>query len=247
MFSKLLVFPIFVVCFVLLLFTLPSFANTVGVTFSDSTIEGLDLGVFGDLEVDLHEFIKLGAEGQFQRGDLYLGNIDVAVTFGQESFGVRVETNNNFKGGALDDIGRTNELGLGLVFPIAGLEISGGLFGKTGNPFQPTYELADPTDPDSATIADSGILIKEESTLNLALKTEIDWKRLEVSLRTLFEVAGEGDKYHQLDVGVETGGQFTKKIGWTLQGKVIGQLIALEEGAKIYSERTVLGSIQYSF
>lgn len=225
----------------------PLFANTIGVSFSQS-IEGVDVGVLGDYETQLHELIKLGAEAQFQRGDLYLGNADVAVTFGRESLGVRLETNNAFKGDTLADIGRTNELGLGLVFPIAGLEVSGSVFGKTGNPFQPTYQLISQTEPELGWEPnETGIRIKPDSTLNLALKTEFDFKRLEVSLRGLFEIAGEGDRHHQLDVNLETGGQLTDSLGWTIQGEVIGQLVAREDAAEIYSERLLLGSLTYSF
>ena len=224
----------------------PVFANTIGFTYGEA-LDERNYGIHGDYESQLTDVVKLGAEGQFQYGEALLGNLDVAVTLGNERLGVRFESNNNYKGADLNDVGRTNALGASLVFPLFGLEVSGGVFGKTGNPFQPTYKLADPTDPASAELADSGILIKEESTLNLALKTEFDWKRLEVSLRGLFEVAGEGDKYHQLDVGLETGGQFTEKLGWLVQFKGIGQLVALEDGAKIYTERSVIAGVNYSF
>ena len=224
----------------------PVFANTIGFTYGEA-LDERNYGIHGDYESQLTDVVKLGAEGQFQYGEALLGNLDVAVTLGNERLGVRFESNNNYKGADLNDVGRTNALGASLVFPLFGLEVSGGVFGKTGNPFQPTYKLADPTDPASAELADSGILIKEESTLNLALKTEFDWKRLEVSLRGLFEVAGEGDRYHQLDVGLETGGQFTEKIGWTAQLRVIGQLVDQEDGAKIYSERSIIAGATYSF
>ena len=232
--------------FATLLIACPVFANTLGFTYGEA-LDEKNYGIYGDYEAQVTDVVKFGAEGQFQLGEALLGNLDVAVTLGNEKLGVRFESNNNYKGADLNDVGRTNALGASLVFPLFGLEVSGGVFGKTGNPFQPTYRLADPTDPASAELADSGILIKEDSTLNLALKTEFDWKRLEVSLRTLFEVAGEGDKYHQLDVGLETGGQFTEKLGWVTQLKVIGQLVALEDGAKIYSERSVIAGVKYSF
>ena len=248
MFRKFLPLLIFGLILLMGFVTPPVFANTIGVSFSDSTVDGLDVGVIGDYETQLHEYVKIGAEGQFQRGDLYLGNADVAVTFGDERLGVRLETTNNFKGDTLEDIGRTNALGVGLVFPIFGLEVSGSIFGKTGNPFKPTFQLSDPTDPNSdVEEKDAGIRMKPEATLNLALKTEWDWKRLEIALRGLFEIAGEGDRYHQLDVGLETGGKLTDSLNWTLQGKLIGQLIDQEDGAKIYSERTLIGGITYNF
>lgn len=228
------------------LFCFPVFANTIGFSLSQA-VDDSNLGVYGDYETDLTDILKFGIEGQFQKGDEITGNADVALTLGNDTLGVRLESINKFRGHALADIGRTNSLGASLVFPIAGLEISGGIFGQTGNPFQTTYELSDPTDPTSVQELDSGILIKEGSTLNLALKTEFDYKRLEVSVRGLFEIAGEGDRYHQLDVGIETGGSLTDTLGWTVQGEVIGQLVALPDGALLNYERSILASIQYSF
>ena len=127
-------------------------------------------------------------------------------------------------------------------------------FGQTGNPFAPTFRLIDPTNPDAGVEPiDAGIKIKEESTLNLALKTEFDWRFLEISLRGLFEVAGGGDRFHQVDLGFETGGKLTQELDWTLQGKLIGQLVVplkddtLSDKFELYAERSILAGVTYRF
>ena len=242
-----------IIALTLTLFCSPVFANSVGFTYG-SALDDANYGVHGDYEVQLTDIFKLGAEGQFQYGESLLGNLDVAATLGNhESLGVRLETTNNFKGTTLNDVGRTNAIGASLVFAFLGLEWSGGVFGQTGNPFAPTFRLIDPTNPDAGVEPiDAGIKIKEESTLNLALKTEFDWRFLELSLRGLFEVAGEGDRFHQVDLGFETGGKLTEELDWILQGKVIGQLVALKDDAlsdkfEVYTERSILAGVTYRF
>ena len=231
--------------------TFPVWANSLGVTYG-SALDDVNVGVHGDYETQVNDVLKVGAEGQFQYGEALTGNLDVAATLGNESLGVRFETINNFKGSALNDIGRTNSIGASIVFPFLGLEWSGGFFGQTGNPFKTIYRLANPTDPTSVEEADQGILIKEESVLNLALKTEFDWRFLELSLRGLFEVFGEGDKYHQIELGFEMGGKLTEELDWVVQGKVIGQSVipqndALETGIALYAERSILAGVTYRF
>ena len=204
-------------------FTTYAFGNSVGVNVSQA-LDDVSVGVHGDYEVELKDNLKLGLEGQGLAGDAYLGDLAVALTIGNDKLGVRAETNNHWTGYTLDDMGRTNDLGLSLVFPLGNLEVSGGVFGKSGNPFLPVYELSNPNDPNSATLKDSGIVIKEGSTLNLALRTEFDWRNFEVGLRGLFEIAGEGDKVHQLTADVETGGGLLSTgFDWTLQWQLVTQ------------------------
>ena len=81
------------------------------------------------------------------------------------------------------------------------------------------YELENPNDPNSAVLKDDGILIKEGSSLNLALRTELEFgllgRDVEAGLRGLFEVAGEGEKVHQGTIDLETGGQLDLGLNWT--------------------------------
>ena len=125
-----------------------------------------------DYETQVNETVKFGIEGQLQSGIAYAGNADVAITLWDS---LRLESNNVFTGYEVSSLGRTNDVGASYVFMLGSIEVSAGLFGKNGNPFQPVYVLKDPTDPNSAELKDSGILIKDGSSLNLALRTELEF------------------------------------------------------------------------
>lgn len=222
-----------------LLCTLPIMANTVGFTYQ-SAVNDTAWGLNGDYEADITDILKFGAEGQLQSGDAYAGNIDVAFTF-FDNF--RLESNNVLKGYTLDSIGRTNDIGLSFVLPVKDTEWAVGVFGKAGNPFTPIYELEDATDPNSAVLKDAGITIKEDSTLNVAVRGEFDVSRFEIGLRGIFEVAGEGDRVHQVVADIQTGGNLARGIGWTVQGKIVSQLY----GEVIEAERSIIAGVNYGF
>ena len=213
-------------------------ANTIGLSY-DRAVDDSNWGIYGDYETEV-DALGFELEGQLQGGDVYLGNLDLAFTFFNN---FRLESNNLLKGYEIDTIGRKNNLGLSFVFPIKDLEVSVGVFGVNGNPFDTIYELADPTDPESAEIKNSGLRIKEGSTLNAALKTEFDVSRFEVSLRGLLEVAGEGEKVHQLDADINTSGSITDSINWTLQTRVSAQLY----GDVIEYETRIISGVEYPF
>ena len=213
-------------------------ANTIGFSY-DRAVDDSNFGIYGDYEQEL-DYLDFEAEGQMQGGDAYLGNLDLAFTFFNN---FRVESNNTFKGFTLDSIGRKNNLGLSFVAPIGDTEVSVGVFGVNGNPFEPVYELDDPTNPESAVLKDSGLSIKEGSTLNAALKAEFDVSRFEVGIRGLIELAGEGDKVHQVDLDANTSGRITNSVNWTLQTRLSAQLY----GDIIEYETRIISGIEYPF
>lgn len=229
---------------VLLLFlmlTMCADANTIGLTYGGST-DDWNLGIYGDYEKGLG-VADFEIEGQLQSGDVYLGNLDTAITFGIGSIGLRLESNNLLKGYEVSSIGRTNDIGASVVIPIDSLEVSVGIFGKSGNPFDKVYELENPSDPDSAILKDAGITIKEGSTLNAALKTEFDVSRFEIGLRGLLELAGEGEKAHQAVVDIGTGGNFVGGIDWTAQAKIYAQSYK----NLIEYEYRIISGLEYNF
>ena len=223
----------------------PIFANTVGLTYSQA-IDDEAWGVIGDYEYQFTDNLKFGAEGQMIGGDAYAGNLDVALTLFDN---LRLESNNIFQGYVIDDIGRRNDLGASWVFLIGDTEFSFGLFGQNGNPFLPIYKLSDPSDPDSAELVDSGIRIKDGSTLNLAVRFERDAsvlnRSIEMGMRGLFELSGEKDteKVHQLTVDLETGGSLAMGINWSAQISVDVQAF----GEEVHWQRTITSGVNYPF
>ena len=212
-------------------------ANTIGATLNHGIDS--DFGFYGDYEKQFtiqdkddpevkKDIFHLGLEGTLQSGVVYLGNLDIAGTFSLGAVGFRIENNNLLKGSSLDNLANTAGYGGSLVVPVDSLEFAIGIFGKSGNPLETVYELKDVTDPDSVQVKDTGITIKEHSSLNVSLQTEFDktilGQEFEMGLRGLFEVLGEGEKIHQLIIDLETGGDFFFGSRWTLQSQVIGQL-----------------------
>ena len=235
---------LFVIVFTMC-FTLPAFSNSVGFIYQEA-IDDSSWGVNADYETQVNDVVKFGVEGQLQSGVSYAGNADIAVTLWES---LRLESNNLFTGYQVSKLGRTNDLGASYVFMLGKLEVSAGLFGKNGNPFQPVYFLKDPTDPNSAELKDSGILIKDGSSLNLALRTELEFqvlgKGVEVGLRGLLEVAGEEgtEKAHQLRADLQTGGQLVGGINWTAQAQVNAQAW----GEDVTWQRIVNFGVNYPF
>ena len=225
-------------------FTHSAFSNSVG--FIYQATQDSNWGINADYETQVNETVKFGFEGQLQNSVSYAGNADVAFTLWDN---LRLESNNLFTGYTLTELGRTNDLGASYVFMLGKIEVSAGLFGKNGNPFQPVYFLKDPTDPNSAELKDSGILIKDGSSLNLALRTELEFevlgKDVEVGLRGLLEVAGEEgtEKAHQLRADIQTGGALIGGVNWTAQAQVNAQAW----GESVTWQRIVNLGFNYSF
>ena len=199
-------------------------ANSIGVNFGQSSLDGIDLGFTGDYETRVKN-IDLDAEGNLQTGDSLEGNLDLGATFDLPfwGIGVRVENDNKFTGYTWDTLGRDNTLGLGLVVPIQTVDVSVIVFGKEGNPFLPVYELANPSDPNSAVLKDAGITIKDEATLNAALKASLNLAIFEIDLRGIVELWGKGERVDQLEADIGTGGSLFGGFDWVANVNVVGQ------------------------
>ena len=186
-------------------------------------------GMIGDYEKGIFE-----VEGNLQSGDAYTGNVDVAFTFrATDKTAFRISSKNNLKGYSLDDLGRTNDLGVSFIIPIGGVDVSAGVFGRNGNPFAPVYELENPSDPDSAVLKDAGITIQEGSTMLGSLEAELDVGRFEVEGQGLLELLGEGDKVQQVRLNISTDGAlFDTGITWNVAADIrlqkLGEVVEYE-------------------
>lgn len=182
-------------------------------------------GVIGNYDKGIFEI-----EGNLQSGDAYAGNVNAAVTLFDY---LRVSSKNTLRGFALDDLGRTNDLGASFIVPVGDVDVAVGLFGRNGNPFAPIYELEDPSDPTSAVLKDAGITIKGGSTMLASLEAELDVGRFEVEVQGLLEVLGAGDKIQQVHANISTDGAlFDTGITWNVAANIrlqkYGELIEYE-------------------
>ena len=182
-------------------------------------------GVIGDYEKGIFE-----VEGNLQGGDTYAGNVDAAFILFDY---FRISSKNTLKGYTLDELGRTNDLGASFVYPIGGVDVAVGIFGRNGNPFAPVYELSDPSNPESAVLKDAGITIQEGSTMLASLEAELDIGRFEVEGQGLLELLGTDDKLQQVRLNISTDGAFFDTgITWNVAADVrlqkLGEVVETE-------------------
>ena len=245
-------FWVFIAMLTMFCFCGMSNANTVGLSY-DRAVNDSNFGVYGDYEVDIEDNLNLEIDGQYQFGDDHTGNIDAAIT-AFDNF--RIETNNYFI-----NEGRKLDVGASFVVNIQDAEVSVGIFGVNGNPFDPV-ETA--TKVDGEWVADDPveppIRVKQGSTLNAALKTEFNKDALgrtfEVGLRGLLELTDLGDiaqgditgKLHQFEASISTGGDFAMGADWTLRARLAAQAFDTEEGfGTAFQLRSVILGLEYPF
>ena len=224
-------------------------SNSVGYIYSEASGDSYWGGTL-DYENKLTNVLKVGVEGQLQSGRVYIGDLDVAFTFNLP-VNVRIASNNDLKGYSLDELGRRNDVTVSLVIPYRDTEWSVGFFGADSNPFAPAYRLANPHDPASAELIDSGLRMPDGSSLGMAVKGELDVAMLEVGTRGLFELFGKGNKVHQLELDVETGGDLIGGFDWNVQAKITAQVYQeKKDDADIFVtelERAIIMGVKYPF
>ena len=236
------------------IFASATFASTVGFNYSRA-VEDTSWGVHGDYEKALGG-VDLEIEGQLQSGDVYKGDFGIAVTLPIGPIGFRVASANDLKGYSLDGLGRVNNLSGSFVFPIRGVEVLFGAFGRNGNPF------ANPNLLDTAVSLgfiedelvaigaadiypeDRGLTLPDGSAVGISAEASFDVSRFEVSGKVLGELFGEGEKVHKAILDIETGGALgSTGVRWTLKGNIAGQLY----GDRIEFETGAFGGAEYPF
>ena len=214
-------------------------------------------GLFGEYEHDAGPF-DFEIEGQLQSGDVYDGNLNLAITFDLFSrVGVRLASDNDLKGYSLDTLGRQNNMGIDLVVPIGvgDVEFSVGIFGRNGNPFENPSALntllGEGFVEDELTELglgeiypeDRGIVLPDGSAVGAAIKGEFDVSRFEVGLKALLELFGEGEKAHQLRLDIGTNGELAAGFQWQINANLAAQ----SSGGVIQYETSWITGINYPF
>ena len=231
----------------LLIVSSASATNSVGYIYSEAGNDKFWGGTV-DYEKKFNSIFKVGAEGQLQSGTTYLGDLDIALTF-DLPVNVRLEWHSDLKGYVIKELGFRNDVTASLVFPYKDTEWSFGFFGAKSNPFAPAYRLANPHDPTSAELIDSGLRMPDGSSLGMAVKGELDVAMLEVGTRGLFQLFGKGDKTHQLELDVETGGDLIGGFDWNVQAKITAQVYQETDAEELVTEieRAIIIGVKYPF
>ena len=248
-------FTIFVVLLVALVVKESRSEGNIGLSYNRA-VDDQSGGLFGEYEHDAGPF-DFEIEGQMQTGDVYDGNLNLAITFDFYRVGVRLASDNDLKGYSLDTLGRQNNMGIDLVVPIGvgDVEFSVGIFGRNGNPFENPSALntllGEGFNEDELTVLglgdvypeDRGIVLPDGSALGAAIKGEFDVSRFEVGLKALIELFGEGEKAHQLRLDIGTNGDLAAGLEW----RINANLAAQSSGGVIQYETSWITGIIYSF
>lgn len=259
-FKEWVYFTIIVAAIFALLSVLPSkkaySEGNIGLSINRSVDEH-NAGIFGDYETDVGP-LGLEIEGQLQSGDVYDGHLNLAVLWNFKNIGFRVASDNDLKGYSLDTLGRQNNLGLDFVVPIggSGVELSVGVFGRNGNPFEKPSALNTLLDEgfvedEIAPLGlaeiypkDRGIVLPDGSAAGMAIKGEFDVSGFKIGLKTLLELLGEGEKVHQFRLDIGTGGTFDSTgVEW----EIYSTLTAQKSGNTIQYEDSWMTRFSYPF
>lgn len=205
-----------------LIFSMFAQANSVGFSYSQA-VDDTSWGVHGDYEKDLG-VVDFELEGQIQSGDVYVGNVDVDMTYGF----IRLSSNNNLKGYELSTLGRENVLSLSAVLPVLeDYEISVGVFGRNGNPFavHPLYDrlVTDGyTDEDLVLLGvdNAGIQMPEGSMWGVSVTGGFDVAMFEIDVQLLVDPK---NVLHQGNLNIGTGGELFGNFDWIAKTDIILQ------------------------
>ena len=202
----------------LLLFAYAATANTVGFTYSQ-IIDDRSLGVTADYETQLADRVKFEADGQLQAGGIYNAKINTDFTFDIATVDLKLLIENKVKGYTLDTLGREQSLGLAFTVPVETLNFDIGIGGKNASPFGTPnaydtligkgFSETELTGKglESLSAALKGLPFKNGNSVNAFIITGFEAGIVDVNVKGVIELLGEGDKQHQAILNFKTGGK----------------------------------------
>lgn len=190
-------------------------AGNIGFTYSQ-VIDDQSGGVTAEYEHD-GEIIDFEIDGQLQSGDIYRGKAHAEVVFRLgNSIGLKPFVDITAKGYTLDGLGREQNYGLAGTVKVGDLDFDIGVGGRNSNPWGEPNALDELLPKgynedeltalglDKVHPAPKGIPFKSGNSVIAFASTSLEKGNFEVDLKGVFEVAGEGDKAHQIHADFET-------------------------------------------
>ena len=190
-------------------------AGNIGFTYSQ-VIDDQSGGVTAEYEHD-GETIDFEIDGQLQSGDIYRGKAHAEVVFRLgNSIGLKPFVDITAKGYTLDGLGREQNYGLAGTVKVGDLDFDIGVGGRNSNPWGEPNALDELLPKgynedelkalglDKVHPAPKGIPFKSGNSVIAFASTSLEKGNFEVDLKGVFEVAGEGDKAHQIHADFET-------------------------------------------
>ena len=201
-----------------LLFTACAYANSIGVTYTQ-IVDDKSLGVTGDYQKQITDRVAFEADANAQAGDIINARLQTNLIFNIKPVNLKILIENKAKGYSLESLGREQSAGLALSVPVDTLNFDIGIGGKNASPFSAPDAFSTLTDAGFAesaitgkgleglTPAPKGLPFKNGSALNAFITTGFEMGIFEVDLRGIVELAGEGDRQHQVNMNWRTDGR----------------------------------------
>ena len=212
-------FAIFILVAAMLLSAKFGYADgSLGVSYQQ-IIDDRSLGITGDYETQLADHVKFEADGQLQAGGIYNAKINTDFTFDIATVDLKLLIENKVKGYTLDTLGREQSVGLAFSVPVESLNFDIGIGGKNASPFGAPnafdtlvsegfseLELAG-KGLESLSAALKGLPFKNGNSVNAFIVTGFGAGIVDIDVKGVIELLGEGDKQHQAILNFKTGGK----------------------------------------
>ena len=229
-------------------------AGNIGFTYSQ-VIDDQSGGVTAEYEHD-GETIDFEIDGQLQSGDIYRGKAHAEVVFRLgNSIGLKPFVDITAKGYTLDGLGREQNYGLAGTVKVGDLDFDIGVGGRNSHPWGEPNALDELLPKgynedelkalglDTVHPAPRGIPFKSGNSVIAFASTSLEKGDFEIDLKGVFEVAGEGDKAHQIHADFETNRNLFGNVDL-----IVGLQVATQFYQKnIQYESAVLTTIGYSW
>lgn len=231
----------------------PAAAGGIGFTYSQ-VIDDQSMGLTAEYEHD-GETIDFEIDGHLQSGDIYRGKAHAAVVFRLGTIGLKPFMDVTAKGYTLDGLGREQNYGLAGTVEVGDLDFDIGVGGRNSHPWGEPNALDELLPKgynedalkalglDKVHPTPRGIVFKSGNAVIGFASTRFEKGNFEIDLKGVFEIAGGGDKAHQIHADFKT--------NRTLLGNV-ALIVGLQVATQFYQksvqyESAVITTIGYSW
>ena len=247
-------FRFWAIAAIALLMATSAFAGgNIGFTFNQ-IIDDRSGGLIGEYEYEGQPF-DFEVDGQLQFGNIYRGKAHAEITFDLGRVGLKPFVDVGLKGYTLDTLGNDKNAGLALTVPVGDLNFDIGIFGSNAGPWGSPNALDalvpkgyDETQLEGLGLADvhpapKGLPSRVGNSLNALVATGFEKGDVEIKLKGIFELLGEGDKAHQLISRFETSRNLFGDVD-VIVGAEVGFMLYQDV---IYYETAILTTLGYEF
>ena len=215
-----------IVCSLILLITLWASADgSIGFSYSqvlDDRSTGITAGYEGQTPLFDYEI-----DAQLQSGDIHRAKLHAELVFSLGVVGLKPSADTTGKGYELNKMGSDTNYGLALTVPVGNMTFDVGIGGKSSNPWSAPNAYADLVSQgyDEDTIkglglsnihpTPKGIPFRDGNFLNTFVTTGFKKGRVDIDLKGIIELAGDGERAHQIHSRFETSREIFRNVDLT--------------------------------